>query len=62
MQLKRAEPGDRIARVLRPAQDCEHILDMRGFEKFEPAIFNERNVAPPKLDFEKVAVMRGAEP
>ena len=36
MQLKRAEPGDRIARVLRPAQDREHILDMGGFEKFEP--------------------------
>ena len=49
MQLKRAEPGDRIARVLCPAQDREDILYMGGFEKFEAAIFNERDIAPPKL-------------
>src|ERR1700738_4398855 len=61
MQLKRAEPGARTAGVLRPAQDREHILDMGGFEKFEPTIFNERDIAPPKLDLEKVAVMSGAE-
>jgi hypothetical protein len=47
LQLKRAEPGDRIARVLGPAQDCEHILDMSGFEKFEAAKFDERDIAPP---------------
>jgi hypothetical protein len=34
---------------------------MGGFEKFEPAKFNERDVAPPKLDLQKVAVMSGAE-
>jgi len=34
---------------------------MGGFEKFEPAIFNEGDVAPSKLDLEKVAVMSGAE-
>ena len=33
----------------------------RGFEKFEPAIFNERDIAPPKLDLKQVAVMSGAE-
>ena len=32
MQLKRAEPGDRVTQVLCPAQDREHILDVRGFE------------------------------
>ena len=61
VQLKRPEPGDRIARVLRPAQDCEHVLDVSRFEKFEPTIFDERDVAPAKLDFEKIAVMSGAE-
>ena len=34
---------------------------MSGFEKFEAAIFDERDVAPPELDLEKVAVMSGAE-
>ena len=34
---------------------------MGGFEKFEPAIFNKRDIAPPKLDLEQVAVMSGAE-
>src|ERR1700738_5243006 len=61
MQLKRAEPGARTAGVLCPPQDREHILDMGGFEKLEPAIFDERDIAPPKLDLEKVAVMSGAE-
>ena len=30
---------------------------MRGFQKFEPAEFHERNVAPRQLDFERGAVM-----
>jgi hypothetical protein len=34
---------------------------MRSFEEFEPAIFDERDIAPPKLDLEKIAVMSGAE-
>ena len=34
---------------------------MGGFEKFEPAIFNEGAVAPSKLDLEKVTVMSGPE-
>src|SRR5271169_7079666 len=59
LQLKRAVAGDRIAGVLCPAQDCEDILDMSGFEELEPAIFDERDVAPPKLDLKKVAVMSG---
>src|SRR5271169_7068140 len=59
LQLKRAVAGNRIAGVLCPAQDCEDILDVSGFEELEPAIFDERDVAPPKLDLKKVAVMSG---
>src|ERR1700694_5441837 len=61
MQLKRAEPGDRIARVLCPAQDREHILDMGGFKKFEPAIFKKRDTATTKLDLQQGAGMTDAE-
>ena len=44
------EPSDRISRVIGPAQDREHILDMSSFEKLEPAVFNERDIAPLQLD------------
>ena len=53
--------GDGVARVLRPAQDRQHVLDVRGLDEFEPAVFDERDVAPGQLDFEQRAVVRGAE-
>ncbi len=34
---------------------------MRRVEKFQPAEFDERHVAPRQLQFERRAVMRGAE-
>ena len=34
---------------------------MRGIEKFEAAEFDERNIAPGQLDFERSAMMRCAE-
>ena len=34
---------------------------MSGFEKFEAAILDERDVAPPKLELEEIAVMGGAK-
>src|SRR5580704_6010920 len=60
-QLCDAEPCDAIAKVLRPAQDGEYVLDVSSLEEFEPAEFHERNVAARKLDFETRTVMRGAE-
>ena len=56
-----AEAGDAVARIFRPAQDRQHVLDVRGFEKLQAAEFDERNVAPGQLDFERAAVVRGAE-
>ena len=48
-------------RVLRLAQDRQHIFDMRGLKEFEAAIFDERDIAPAELDLEEIAVVRGAE-
>ena len=60
-QLDDAEAGDAVARVFGKAQQRQHVLDMRGFEKFQPAEFHERNVAAGQLDFERAAVVGGAE-
>jgi hypothetical protein len=60
-QLQCPERGDAVARVLRPAQNRQHVLDMGRLEEFEAAIFDEGNIAPAELDLEEVAVMRGAE-
>src|SRR5262245_52332040 len=60
-QLQCPECGDAIARVLRPAQYRQHVLDVGGLEESEAAIFDEGNIAPAELDLEEVAVMRSAE-
>ena len=60
-ELENAKPGDMVARVLGEAQERHQVLDVRGFEKLQPAIFDEGDVAPRQLDLERPAVMRGAE-
>ena len=57
-QLQCPESGDAVARVLRPAQDRQHVLDMGGLEKFEAAIFDEGNITSTEFDLEEVAMMR----
>src|SRR5262245_64454916 len=59
-QLNHPERGDRVARILRPAQHAHQILHMRRLEKLESAVFHERDVAPAELDLEQVGVMRSA--
>jgi hypothetical protein len=36
-QLQHAEPGDAVARVLRPAQHRQHVLDVRRLEELQAA-------------------------
>ncbi len=60
-QLQDAEAGDAVARILDEAQQRQHVLDVGGVEKFQPAEFHERNVAAGQLDFERTAVVGGAE-
>ena len=60
-QLHDAEAGDAVARVLGEPQQRQHVLDVRRFEKLQAAEFDEGNVAPGQLDFERTAVVRGAE-
>ena len=55
------EAGHPVARVFRPAQHREHVLDMRGFEELQAAEFDEGDVAPGQLDLQRAAMMRGAE-
>jgi len=56
-ELDHAETRHPVARVLRPAQESQHVLDMGGLQEFEPAEFDERNIAPRQLDLERAAVM-----
>ena len=60
-QLSDSERGQRIARVLGPAQAGERVLDVGGLEEPQPAELHERDVAPPELHLERVAVVRGPE-
>ena len=60
-QLETRKAGDAVARVLGPAQEGQHVLDVGGLEEFEPAEFHERDVAARELDLERAAVVRGAK-
>ena len=58
-KMKDPETGYAVARVFRKAQQGQHILDMGGIEKFEPAELHERNVASREFDLERPAMRRG---
>ena len=60
-QLDGPEARDPIARIFRPAQKCQHVLDVGCFKKFQPAEFYEWNVPPGQLDFERSGMMRRAK-
>src|SRR5262249_16187975 len=48
-ELDNAKPRHAVARVLRPSQKREHVLDVRGFKEFQAAEFDERDVASCQL-------------
>ena len=52
-----AETGQGIVRVFCPAQHCQQVLDVRRLDEFEPAIFDERDVAARQLDLKPCAVV-----
>ena len=52
-KLQHAEAGDAVARILGEAQERQHVLDVRGVEEFQPAEFDEGDVAPRQLDLER---------
>ena len=60
-QLKNPKPRDPVPGIFYKAQYCEEILDMSSIEEFEPAEFDEGDVAAAELDFEEGAVMAGAK-
>jgi rhodanese-related sulfurtransferase len=55
--MKYAEACDRIAGVLDPSENAQHIFDMRSFQEFEPAIFHERDVPAGELHLELIAMV-----
>jgi hypothetical protein len=60
-ELDGAETGDAVARVLGPAQQRQHVLDVGGLEELEPAVLHERDIAPRQLQLQARAVRRGAK-
>src|SRR6266581_6657174 len=60
-KMHQPKSRDAVARVLDEAEHRQHILDMRGIEKFEPAELHERDISPGQFDLERAAVMRRAE-
>src|SRR5947207_8826652 len=55
-QVHQAEAGNAVSRVLDEAQQCQHVLDVRGIEELETAELDEGDVAPDQLDFQRTAV------
>src|SRR5579859_4493794 len=60
-ELDDAKARYAVTQILRPAQESQYVLDMRGFEEFQAAEFDEGNVAPGQFDLERSAVVRGSE-
>ena len=60
-ELQDAEGGESVARVFGPAEDCQHILDMRRLEEAQPAILDVGYVAAGQLQLQGGAVAGGAE-
>src|SRR5215469_16907166 len=60
-KLDHAESRDAVARVFSPAQEREHVFDVRGLKKFQAAELHEWNVAPSQFHLERAAVIGGAE-
>ena len=59
-QLQQPEPAHLVARVLGNAQECQHVLHMRGFEELDAAPFLERDATRTELDLEIGAHVPGA--
>ena len=55
-QMQQAEAGDAVARIFDEAQQRQHVLDVRGVEKLQPAELHERDVAAGEFDLERTAV------
>ena len=60
-ETRHAKSCHAAPRVLRPAQNAEHVLHVRSFEKTQTTIFDERYAAPRELDLELGAVIGAAE-
>jgi len=60
-ELHQAEAGDPVAWVFHEAQESHQVFDVRGVQELEPAKFDERDISPRQLDFERSAVVRRAE-
>src|SRR5262249_27213927 len=60
-KLDHAESRDAVAWVFSPAQEREHVFDVRGLKKLQTAELHEWNVTPSQLHLKRPAVMRGAE-
>ena len=58
---QRPESGHPVARVVGPFQDGEHVLHVRGFEKLETPVLDERNAAACELELERSAMARAPE-
>jgi hypothetical protein len=50
-----------VARVFRPAEHGNNVLDVAGFQELEAAELDEGNVPPDELDLELAGVVRRAE-
>src|SRR6516165_7645788 len=60
-KLDHAESRDAVTRVFSPAQEREHVFDVRGLKKLQAAELHEWNVAPSQFPLQPDAVGGGAQ-
>jgi Transketolase, C-terminal domain len=60
-KMQQPEAGNAVTGIFDEAQERQHVLDVRGVEKLQPAELHERNVAAGQFDFERSAVARCPE-
>ena len=60
-EMQAAETRHPVAGILRPAEQADHVLDMGGLDEFQPAEFDERDVAPRQLQLQGAAVVGSPE-
>ena len=60
-EMQAAEARHPVAGILRPAEQADHVLDMGGLDEFQPAEFDEGDVAPRQLKLQRAAVVGSPE-
>jgi hypothetical protein len=55
-QMQQPKSRDAVSRILDEAQQRQHVFDVCGVEKLQPAELHERNIPARQFDLERTTV------